>query len=106
MTAATGLDAVSFLSLGNVFTANMTGNIVILAFATARVSGTLPSGPTDSTAQVTQPRNYDQTNDVIELGGSTTFSTREPNLHCTCCSTLLLFVSTRTRLLPGFSAAT
>jgi hypothetical protein len=68
MTAATGLDAVSFLSLGNVFTANMTGNIVILAFATARVSGTLPSGPTDSTAQVTQPRNYDQTNDVNAAG--------------------------------------
>ena len=39
MTAVTGLvDAVSFLSLGRVFTANMTGNIVILAFATARVS--------------------------------------------------------------------
>jgi uncharacterized membrane protein YoaK (UPF0700 family) len=40
MTAVTGLvDAVSFLSLGRVFTANMTGNIVILAFATARVPG-------------------------------------------------------------------
>src|ERR1700746_1501927 len=40
MTAVTGLvDAVSFLSLGRVFTANMTGHIVILAFATARVSG-------------------------------------------------------------------
>src|SRR6201997_467479 len=40
MTAVTGLvDAVSFLSLGCVFTANMTGNIVLLAFATERVSG-------------------------------------------------------------------
>jgi hypothetical protein len=40
MTAVTGLvDAVSFLSLGHVFTANMTGNIVFLAFATAHVSG-------------------------------------------------------------------
>ena len=40
MTTVTGLvDAVSFLSLGRVFTANMTGNLVILAFATARVSG-------------------------------------------------------------------
>lgn len=40
MTVVTGLvDAVSYLSLGRVFTANMTGNIVILAFATARVSG-------------------------------------------------------------------
>jgi len=33
------VDAVSFLSLGRVFTANMTGNIVLLAFATARVPG-------------------------------------------------------------------
>jgi uncharacterized membrane protein YoaK (UPF0700 family) len=40
MTAITGLvDAVSFLALGRVFTANMTGNILILAFATARLSG-------------------------------------------------------------------
>src|SRR6476620_9977839 len=40
MTAVTGLvDAVSFLSLGRVFTANMTGNRVLLAFATAHVSG-------------------------------------------------------------------
>src|SRR5258708_5476746 len=40
MTAVTGLvDAVSLLSLGRVFTANMTGNVVILAFATARVPG-------------------------------------------------------------------
>jgi uncharacterized membrane protein YoaK (UPF0700 family) len=40
MTAVTGLvDAVSFLSLGHVFTANMTGTIVFLAFATAHVSG-------------------------------------------------------------------
>jgi uncharacterized membrane protein YoaK (UPF0700 family) len=40
MTAVTGLvDAVSFLSLGSVFTANMTGNILILAFATAHVPG-------------------------------------------------------------------
>jgi uncharacterized membrane protein YoaK (UPF0700 family) len=40
MTAVTGLvDAVSYLSLGRVFTANMTGNIVMLAFATAHESG-------------------------------------------------------------------
>ena len=40
MTAVTGLvDAVSYLSLGRVFTANMTGNVVLLAFATARVPG-------------------------------------------------------------------
>jgi len=40
MTAVTGLvDAVSYLSLGRVFTANMTGNVVLLAFATAAVPG-------------------------------------------------------------------
>jgi uncharacterized membrane protein YoaK (UPF0700 family) len=40
MTVVTGLvDAVSFLSLGRVFTANMTGNIVLLGFATAHVPG-------------------------------------------------------------------
>src|SRR5262245_29311269 len=40
MTAVTGLvDAVSFLGLGRIFTANMTGNIVFLAFATAGVPG-------------------------------------------------------------------
>jgi len=40
MTAVTGLvDAVSFLSLGRVFTANMTGNVALLGFATARAPG-------------------------------------------------------------------
>ena len=40
MTAVTGLvDAVSFLSLGHIFTANMTGNVVFLAFAIAGVPG-------------------------------------------------------------------
>ena len=40
MTVVTGLvDAVSYLSLGRVFTANMTGNIVLLAFAAAHVFG-------------------------------------------------------------------
>src|SRR6202007_696067 len=40
MTAVTGLvDAVSFLSLGRVFTANMTGNVALLGFATARLPG-------------------------------------------------------------------
>ena len=40
MTVVTGVvDAVSYLSLGHVLTANMTGNIVFLAFATAHVSG-------------------------------------------------------------------
>jgi len=37
MTAVTGIvDAVSFLALGHVFTANMTGNVVLLGFAVAR----------------------------------------------------------------------
>ncbi len=40
MTAVTGIiDGVSFLALGRVFTANMTGNVVLLAFAAARVPG-------------------------------------------------------------------
>src|ERR1700757_212228 len=40
MTAVTGLiDAVSFLALGHVFTANMTGNIVFLGFAVAGTAG-------------------------------------------------------------------
>jgi uncharacterized membrane protein YoaK (UPF0700 family) len=39
-TAVTGLiDAVSYIALGHVFTANMTGNIVFLGFAAARVPG-------------------------------------------------------------------
>ncbi|HEX3579606.1 MAG TPA: YoaK family protein [Thermoanaerobaculia bacterium] len=40
LTFSTGLiDAVSFLALGRVFTANMTGNVVFLAFAIAGVQG-------------------------------------------------------------------
>ncbi|MGW3143532.1 YoaK family protein [Streptomyces sp. NPDC001177] len=40
LTAVSGLiDAVSFLSLGQVFTANMTGNVVILGFAAAGAPG-------------------------------------------------------------------
>src|SRR4029077_2748132 len=40
MTAVSGIvDAVSFLSLGHVFTANMTGNIVFLGFAVAGAPG-------------------------------------------------------------------
>jgi uncharacterized membrane protein YoaK (UPF0700 family) len=39
-TAVTGIvDAVSFLGLGRVFTANMTGNIVLLGFAAAGAPG-------------------------------------------------------------------
>jgi uncharacterized membrane protein YoaK (UPF0700 family) len=39
-TAVTGLvDAVSYIALGHVFTANMTGNIVLLGFAFAGVPG-------------------------------------------------------------------
>src|SRR6266850_3267130 len=37
LTATTGIvDAVSYLALGHVFTANMTGNVVFLGFAIAR----------------------------------------------------------------------
>ena len=39
-TAVTGLiDAISYLALGHVFTANMTGNVVFIAFAVAGVPG-------------------------------------------------------------------
>src|SRR5213594_114319 len=39
-TAITGLiDAVSYLALGHVFTANMTGNVVFLSFAVAGAPG-------------------------------------------------------------------
>ncbi len=40
LTIVTGIvDAVSFLALGHVFTANMTGNVILLAFATAGLPG-------------------------------------------------------------------
>jgi uncharacterized membrane protein YoaK (UPF0700 family) len=40
MTLVTGMvDAVSYLALGRVFTANMTGNVVLLGFAAAGVKG-------------------------------------------------------------------
>ena len=40
LTFNTGLiDAVSYIGLGRVFVANMTGNFVLLAFAAAEVSG-------------------------------------------------------------------
>jgi uncharacterized membrane protein YoaK (UPF0700 family) len=40
LTAVSGiLDAVSFLALGHIFTANMTGNVVFLAFATVGTTG-------------------------------------------------------------------
>ena len=40
LTAATGfVDAVSYLALGHVFTANMTGNVVFLGFAVVAVPG-------------------------------------------------------------------
>src|SRR5260370_9672120 len=40
LTVVTGLvDAISFLGLGRIFTANMTGNVVFLAFAVAGAPG-------------------------------------------------------------------
>src|ERR1700755_3311503 len=45
MTAVTGIvDAVSFLALGHVFTANMTGNVILLGFAIAGASDLSVSG--------------------------------------------------------------
>src|SRR5262249_18450036 len=50
-TAVAGvIDAVSYLGLGHVFTANMTGNVVFLAFAAAGASGL--SVPRSGTALV------------------------------------------------------
>lgn len=50
-TAVSGvIDAVSYLGLGHVFTANMTGNVVFLAFAAAGASGL--SVPRSGTALV------------------------------------------------------
>ncbi|MGH2990335.1 MAG: YoaK family protein [Solirubrobacterales bacterium] len=46
MTFVTGMvDAVSFLALGSVFTANMTGNIVLLGFGIAGTGGLEVIGP-------------------------------------------------------------
>src|SRR5438132_6460399 len=46
LTFVTGLlDAVSFLGLGRVFTANMTGNIVVLGFGVAGSGGLPVVGP-------------------------------------------------------------
>src|SRR5437879_4284536 len=40
LTGVTGLvDAISFLGLGHIFTANMTGNVVFLGFAAGRAPG-------------------------------------------------------------------
>src|SRR5216684_2520797 len=44
LTATTGVvDAVSYLALGHVFTANMTGNVVFLGFAAAGAPGLSPA---------------------------------------------------------------
>ena len=49
LTFITGLiDALSFIALGRVFTANMTGNIVFLAFAIAGVQGLSAAGSVTS----------------------------------------------------------
>jgi uncharacterized membrane protein YoaK (UPF0700 family) len=49
LTLVTGLvDAACYLGLGRVFTANMTGNVVLLAFGAARTQGLPVLGPTVS----------------------------------------------------------
>src|SRR5947209_14314095 len=51
LTAGTGVvDAVSYLALGHVFTANMTGNVVLMAFAVGGTPGL--SIPRSATALV------------------------------------------------------
>src|SRR5215207_9717684 len=49
LTLVTGLvDAACYLGLGRVFTANMTGNVVLLAFGATRTQGLPVLGPTVS----------------------------------------------------------
>jgi uncharacterized membrane protein YoaK (UPF0700 family) len=51
LTAVSGiLDAVSFLALGHIFTANMTGNVVFLAFAAVGTPGISVARPLTSLA--------------------------------------------------------
>ncbi|MCC9308360.1 DUF1275 domain-containing protein [Kitasatospora sp. RB6PN24] len=51
LTAVSGLiDAVSYLGLGHVFTANMTGNVVVIAFALAGAPGFSVTGSLTSLA--------------------------------------------------------
>src|SRR6266853_2926693 len=51
LTIISGLvDAVSFLGLGHVFTANMTGNVVLLGFAIAGTPGLSTAWPSTSLA--------------------------------------------------------
>ena len=51
LTLVTGLvDAACYLGLGRVFTANMTGNVVLLAFGAAGAEGLPVLGPTVSLA--------------------------------------------------------
>jgi uncharacterized membrane protein YoaK (UPF0700 family) len=51
LTLVTGLvDAACYLGLGRVFTANMTGNVVLLAFGAARAQGLPVLAPTVSLA--------------------------------------------------------
>ena len=51
LTLVTGLvDAACYLGLGRVFTANMTGNVVLLAFGAAGAQGLPVLGPTVSLA--------------------------------------------------------
>ena len=63
MTGVTGIvDAASYLALGHVFTANMTGNVVLLGFALAgtpglSVSVTLAGGGVNSGAQLPGERH-------------------------------------------------
>src|ERR1700748_382139 len=77
MTAVTGLvDAVSFLSLGHVFTANMTGNIVLLAFAGKELPIVLP--------HQRHPRMWDAEDQVVVADGQQfQLSLGQPLIACT-----------------------
>ena len=69
-TAVSGvIDAVSYLGLGHVFTANMTGNIVFLAFAAAGASGlSVPRSGTALVAFLVGARGWRMDRDANERG--------------------------------------
>ena len=69
-TAVSGLiDAVSYLGLGHVFTANMTGNVVFLAFAAAGANGlSVPRSGTALVAFLVGARGWRMDRDANERG--------------------------------------
>jgi hypothetical protein len=84
--------------------------LALYAMLALQRSHAVPSATSDGFSQLPHPRKATpldyQTSEVIESGGSTSFSARVPSVHCTCCSALLLLVTTSTLLPSVFLAAT